>query len=140
MTSPSPSPNSNPKPSSISQDLGLVLFVSKTAVRQPLCRTNGKVYYVQFATAPTHSTLSQPPMTQAAGVRGEGGNAQVDLQGAPSAWTYERRASVKLAKSQLRTVRASFENPSLEPKVHTSTGSRSQKSHRAHATHVVSSS
>lgn len=43
--------------------------------------------------------------------------AQVNLQEAPSAWTYERRASVKLAKSQLRTVRASFENPSLEPKV-----------------------
>ncbi|CAN0220902.1 unnamed protein product, partial [Ectocarpus sp. 6 AP-2014] len=49
--------------------------------------------------------------------RGEASLAQVHLQDAPSAWTYERRASVKLAKSQLRTVRASFENPSLEPKV-----------------------
>lgn len=51
--------------------------------------------------------------------RGEAGLAQVNLQEAPAAWTYERRASVKLAKSQLRTVRASFENPSLEPKVQT---------------------
>lgn len=50
-------------------------------------------------------------------MRGEASFAQVNLQGAPSAWTYERRASVKLSKSQLRTVRASFENPSLEPKV-----------------------
>lgn len=54
---------------------------------------------------------------QAAGFRGEASLAQVNLQEAPSAWTYERRASVKLSKSQLRTVRASFENPSLEPKV-----------------------
>lgn len=51
------------------------------------------------------------------GIPGEASLAQVDLQEAPLSWTYERRASVKLSKSQLRTARTSFENPSLEPKV-----------------------
>lgn len=60
--------------------------------------------------------MLQPTLQQAAKVGGEASVAHVNLQEAPSAWTYERRASVKLAKSQLCTVKASFENPSLEPK------------------------
>lgn len=56
-------------------------------------------------------------MSQSARRRGEASLAQVNLQNAPPSWTYERRPSVKLAKSQLRTVRISSENPSLEPKV-----------------------
>lgn len=47
---------------------------------------------------------------------GEASFARMNLQATPAAWTYERRASVKLATSQLRTVQAIFENPSLEPK------------------------
>lgn len=47
---------------------------------------------------------------------GEASLGQLNVQEGPAPWTYERRASVKLAKSQLRTIRASFENPSLEPK------------------------
>lgn len=76
-----------------------------------------ELYMIAHDTVPATATFTLIMRTQVSGFRGEASLAQVNLQGAPSTWTYERRASVKLAKSQLRTVQASFENPSLEPKV-----------------------
>lgn len=85
-----------------------------------MIRTNGVFTRKEKPGTPTPKQRINPPPNGQQNVgtrRGEASLAQVHLQEGPSAWTYERRASVKLAKSQLRTVRASFENPSLEPKV-----------------------
>ncbi|KAG5178896.1 hypothetical protein JKP88DRAFT_280807 [Tribonema minus] len=62
--------------------------------------------------------MSQLSPTGSSSSRGPAhGSLSPTAKAAPSLSTYEKRASVKLAKSQLRTATAGFENPALEPVV-----------------------
>jgi hypothetical protein len=53
------------------------------------------------------------------GLHGAAASGHVHVAAPPSVSSYERRPSVKLAKSQLRTANANFDNPALEPGMNT---------------------